>query len=93
MYEMHCCNAKALDIYFASVSIVQVAEPINFITVVRSPREHFLSYYYYYMQPTHKVLVDRRDGGVPREKCSPVSSVFLSLFGGLFFVVFCLTEV
>ncbi|CAN0425901.1 unnamed protein product [Pylaiella littoralis] len=37
--------------------IMQVAEPINFITVVRSPREHFLSYYYYYMQPTHKLSI------------------------------------
>ncbi|CAM9901827.1 unnamed protein product, partial [Ectocarpus fasciculatus] len=39
--------------------IMQYAEPINYITVVRSPREHLLSYYYYYMQPMNKLSIEQ----------------------------------
>lgn len=43
---------------------MQETEPINYVTIVRSPREHFLSYYYYYMQPVHKVICLPALGGV-----------------------------
>lgn len=29
---------------------------VNFITVLREPRSHLLSYYYFYLQPNTKVL-------------------------------------
>lgn len=35
--------------------IMQEEERISYITVLRSPRSHFLSYYYYYVQPEVQV--------------------------------------
>lgn len=31
--------------------IMRDDERVNYLTVLRSPREHFLSYYYYFIQP------------------------------------------
>lgn len=31
---------------------------VNFVTVVREPREHLLSYYYYFIQPDTQVRCD-----------------------------------
>lgn len=46
--------AQATSMY---EKIMQQDERINYITVVRNPRSHFLSYYYYYVQPEVQVSI------------------------------------
>ncbi len=38
--------------------ILRDPEKVNFITVMREPRSHLLSYYYYFIQPSTKVFGD-----------------------------------
>lgn len=40
-------------------NIMREEERINYITVLRSPRSHFLSYYYYFIQPDTQVREKR----------------------------------
>lgn len=35
--------------------IMQERQKINYVTVVRSPRAHFLSFYYFYIKPKFQV--------------------------------------
>ncbi len=44
--------AQATSMY---KQIMQEEERISYVTVLRSPRSHFLSYYYYYVQPEVQV--------------------------------------
>lgn len=37
--------------------IMRKSDPVNFITVLREPRSHLLSYYYFYLQPNTQVLI------------------------------------
>ncbi|CAM9861374.1 unnamed protein product [Pylaiella littoralis] len=47
--------AEAASMY---EKIMQENERINFITIVRNPRMHYLSYYYYYVQPEVQLSVE-----------------------------------
>lgn len=55
MRRIDAADRNAAAVLFVLVQWGQETEPVNYITVVRSPREHFLSHYYYYLQPTNKV--------------------------------------
>lgn len=39
-------------------NIMKADAAVNFVTVVREPRQHLLSYYYYFMQPNTQVRCD-----------------------------------
>lgn len=39
--------------------IMRDPDNINFVTVLREPRSHLLSYYYYYLEPDTKVRDER----------------------------------
>lgn len=67
--------AEAASMY---EKIMQENERINFITIVRNPRMHYLSYYYYYVQPEVQV----RDGGLLH--CSAPPRLLLGISGSCF---------
>eukprot|EP00903_Cladosiphon_okamuranus_P005816 g5759.t2 len=65
--------------------IMQQNERISYVTVVRSPRAHFLSYYYYYVQPEVQLSVmhffgskrtDKKFKNQQRRLANPLCSEF-----------------
>eukprot|EP00904_Undaria_pinnatifida_P012659 jgi/Undpi1/8523/HiC_scaffold_25.g10990.m1 len=46
------------DAYDNYLRIMQDPDHINFVTVMREPRSHFISYYYYYLQPDNQLSIE-----------------------------------
>ncbi|CAB1115715.1 unnamed protein product [Ectocarpus sp. CCAP 1310/34] len=62
--------------------IMRNPDDINFITVLREPRSHLLSYYYYFLQPLHQqsieefLLSGHRNNNEHRMLYNPLSAEF-----------------
>ncbi|CAM9489564.1 unnamed protein product [Scytosiphon promiscuus] len=70
------------DVEQAYRRILRHPDEVNFITVLREPRTHLLSYYYYFLQPETKVSIEeflmRKNYGDPahRRLFNPLSAEF-----------------
>lgn len=66
--------SDALDCY---KQIMRDPDNINFVTVLREPRAHLLSYYYYYMEPVTKVRDERMQAF--QSQCAKIRRLLFTL--------------